>query len=324
MLGSFRTFDPRRARLIVIAGRNRYRGRIPNNWSRRASPEEPAISIAAPHHMKFAICQEVFEKWSWADQCQAIAAAGYTGIEVAPFAIAPRPADLSAADRKQLRQTAADHGLEIIGLHWLLAKTTGFHLTSDDPAVRRATAAYLGELADLCGDLGGSIMVFGSPAQRNLREGLSREEGVARAVEVFGGCVPKLAERGVTLCVEPLTPKETNFITTCADAVEIIRRVNHPSVQLHQDVKAMLSEKIPIPELIREHASVTKHFHVNDSNLLGPGMGETDYAPIVRALEETKYSGWVSVEVFDYSPGAEHIARVSIDYMRRVLSQIAR
>jgi sugar phosphate isomerase/epimerase len=276
------------------------------------------------HDMKFAICQELFENWTWADQCKAIAAAGYSGIEVAPFAIAARPADLSAADRRTLKQAAADHSLEIIGLHWLLAKTSGFHLTSDDPYVRKATAAYLGELADLCGDLGGSIMVFGSPAQRNLREGLSREEGLARAVEVFSACAPKLAERGVTLCVEPLTPKETNFITTCADAVEIIRGVNHPAVRLHQDVKAMLSEKISIPELIHEHAAVTKHFHVNDSNLLGPGMGDTDFAPILRALEETNYAGWVSVEVFDYSSGAEHIARVSIDYMRRVLSQIAR
>jgi sugar phosphate isomerase/epimerase len=274
--------------------------------------------------MKFAICQELFENWSWDDQCRVIADAGYTGIEVAPFAIAARPADLSRGDRERLRQTAADFCLEIIGLHWLLAKTTGFHLTSDDPGVRRATAAYLAELADLCGDLGGSIMVFGSPAQRNLREGLSRGEGIDRAVEIFSACAPRFADRQVTLCVEPLTPKETNFITTCADAVEIIRRVNHPSVQLHQDVKAMLSEKKSIPELILEHASVTKHFHVNDSNLLGPGMGETDYAPIVRALEETKYSGWVSVEVFDYSPGAEHIARASINYMQRVLSQIAR
>src|SRR5262245_49352025 len=133
--------------------------------------------------MKFAICQELFENWSWSDQCRAIAAAGYAGIEVAPFAIASRPSDLSAADRRGLRQTAADHGLEIIGLHWLLAKTSGFHLTSDDAAIRGATAAYLGELADLCGDLGGTIMVFGSPAQRNLREGLTREEGIVRAVE---------------------------------------------------------------------------------------------------------------------------------------------
>jgi sugar phosphate isomerase/epimerase len=91
---------------------------------------------------------------------------------------------------------------------------------------------------------------------------------------------------------------------------------------LHQDVKAMLSESKPIPELIAEYRGLTRHFHVNDSNLLGPGMGETDYAPIFRALRDARYGGWVSVEVFDYAPGAEHIARVSLQYMRDVLSRL--
>jgi sugar phosphate isomerase/epimerase len=274
--------------------------------------------------MKFAICQELFENTPWSDQCRSIAAIGYTGIEVAPFALSEHPAQLSRSERLELRKTAESLGLEIIGLHWLLAKTTGFHLTSDDPDVRRATAGYLESLADLCADLGGSIMVFGSPAQRSLRPGLTREEGNDRAVEIFSACAPRLAERGVTLCVEPLTTKETNFINTCAEAVEIIRRVDHPAVALQQDVKAMLSEGTPLPKLIQEFAPLTRHFHVNDSNLLGPGMGSTDYVPIFEALQQTRYAGWISVEVFDYTLGAEKIARESLEYMRRVQSEIAR
>jgi sugar phosphate isomerase/epimerase len=100
--------------------------------------------------------------------------------------------------------------------------------------------------------------------------------------------------------------------------------VDHPCFQLHQDVKAMLSEPTPIPELIAEYAPLTKHFHVNDSNLLGPGMGETDYHPIFRALAASQYDGWVSVEVFDYRPGAERIARESIAYMKKILDDLAR
>jgi sugar phosphate isomerase/epimerase len=268
--------------------------------------------------MKYALCQELFEDRPWDEQCRTMTRLGYTGIEVAPFSICGHPRELSTADRQKLRQTAEAHGLEIMGLHWLLAKTTGFHLTADDPRIRAATSDYLALLADLCGDLGGTIMVFGSPAQRSLREGLSREEGVARAVETFRACMPRLAERGVTLCLEPLTTKETNFINTCADAAEIIERVNHPSIALHQDVKAMLGEGTPLPQLIHDFKSITKHFHVNDSNLLGPGMGETDYPPIFRALRETGYDGWVSVEVFDYKPGADHIAKTSIDFMRKL------
>ena len=165
-------------------------------------------------------------------------------------------------------------------------------------------------------------MVFGSPMQRSLMEGTSREQAMDRAAEVFRAAMPILADRGVTIVMEPLTTKETNFINKCADAVELMTLVDHPNFVLHQDVKAMLSEPTPIPELIAQYANVTGHFHVNDTNLLGPGMGETDYHPIFGALLRTGYSGWVSVEVFDYAPGAEHIAQVSMRYMRDVLREL--
>jgi sugar phosphate isomerase/epimerase len=272
--------------------------------------------------MKFAICQELFEGWDWERQCRCIRETGYEGIEVAPFTLAAHPGEVAFSRRAELRKTAERHGLAIVGLHWLLARTQGLHLTSADPAVQTATADYLVELGDLCADLGGSIMVFGSPQQRNLPTGTTAEEGHLRAAEVFRQCLPRIAERGVTICLEPLTPRETNFITTCAEAAELIARVDHPHFALHQDVKAMLSESHAIPELIAEHRALTKHFHVNDSNLLGPGMGETDFAPIFRALIEARYTDWVSVEVFDYAPGAERIARESMEYMRATLARI--
>jgi sugar phosphate isomerase/epimerase len=272
--------------------------------------------------MKFAICQELFEGWAWERQCRFAAEVGYRGLEVAPFTLAGHPREVSAARRAELRKTAENAGLEIIGLHWLLARTTGLHLTSDDESVRRKTAEYLLELCELCGDLGGRVMVFGSPLQRNLAENVSREQAMCYAEEVFRQCLPRLDERGVTICVEPLTPKETNFINTCAEGAELIARVGHPRVMLHQDVKAMLSEPEPIPVLIDRYKDLTRHFHVNDSNLLGPGMGETDYAPIFRALRASGYEGWVSVEVFDYAPGAEHIARASMESMRATLAAL--
>jgi sugar phosphate isomerase/epimerase len=272
--------------------------------------------------MKFAICQELFEGWDWERQCRFMAECGYTGIEVAPFTLGERIGDVSAARRQELRQVAADHGLTICGLHWLLAKTTGLHLTTFDSAIRSATANYLIELARACADMGGTIMVFGSPAQRSIERGMSVEQAFENAAEVFRKVTPTLGEVGVTICMEPLTTQETDFVNTCADAVRLIDMVGHPNFQLHQDVKAMLAEPTPIPELIARYAPVTKHFHVNDRNLLGPGMGPTDYHPILEALLKSRYAGWVSVEVFDYKPGAEHIARESLRYMREVLSDL--
>jgi sugar phosphate isomerase/epimerase len=272
--------------------------------------------------MKFAICQELFENWDWLRQCQFMAETGYTGIELAPFTLASRITDVSADRRQELRRQAEDHGLTICGLHWLLAKTEGLHLTTNDRSVRDATTKYLIELGNACADFGGTVMVFGSPNQRNLQSGVSREQAYQNAAQVFRNALPAFADRGVKIAMEPLTPRETNFVNTCAEAVELIEMVNHPAIVLHQDVKAMLSESIPIPDLIAKYAHITGHFHVNDDNLLGPGMGRTDYHPIVAALLKSGYSGWVSVEVFDYKPGAEFIARESIDYMRRILKDV--
>ena len=273
--------------------------------------------------MKFAICQELFEDWPWEKQCQFAKSLGYTGMELAPFTLAGRISEVSAEQRSMLKQQAEDNGVEIIGLHWLLAKTEGLHLTTSDAAMRKATADYLVELGQACADFGGTLMVFGSPFQRNLEDGMSIDQAYENAAEVFRSCLPQFADRGVSICMEPLTPKETNFINTCADATRLIEMVDQPNFNLHQDVKAMAgAESKSIPELIHEYRGRVGHFHVNDTNLLGPGMCETEYSPILKALTEVEYDGWVSVEVFDYSPGAENIARQSIEYLQRVLAEV--
>lgn len=274
--------------------------------------------------MKFAICQELFENTEWHTQCEKIAEAGYTGIEVAPFAITDNVAAISEASVSTLRKTAAQFGLEVIGLHWLLAKTSGLYLTSPDKSVRDATSEYLKTLARLCRALGGKVLVFGSPQQRSLLPGITTAQALQYAVSVFQSAMPTFEQENVLLCMEPLTTKETDFINTCEQAVELIHMVDHPAMMLHQDVKAMLgAETESIPVLIHKYRDICGHFHVNDTNLLGPGMGETDYHPILQALLDTAYSGWVSVEVFDYRPGAEYIARESIRYMQQVLKNLA-
>lgn len=272
--------------------------------------------------MKFAICQELFEGWDWERQCRFIKETGYEGVEVAPFTLAPLATDVTPERRKELKQVASDNGLDIIGLHWLLAKTNGFHMTTADADVRKKTADYLGDLTDLCADLGGTLMVLGSPLQRSLQPGVTQEQAFDNALEVIRNVIPRLADRGVDLLLEPLTIKETDFMISCDQAAKMIEAINHPRVALHQDVKAMLGEGKPLPEIIRSHGGITRHFHANDENLRGPGMGEIDYVPIFKALKETGYNGWVSVEVFDYTPGAEKTAIDSLTYMKDVWSRI--
>ncbi len=266
--------------------------------------------------MKYAICNETFENWDHARVCARAAELGYTGLEVAPFTLAPLITDVSAARRAELRRQAEAAGIRIIGLHWLLAKTTGFHLTSPDTAVRKATGEYLAELTRATADLGGDLMVLGSPFQRNLDEGVSKAVGDDRAADTLGHCLKALEECRVTLCLEPLTTAETNYLTTAAEGTALCRRMAHPFVKLHLDVKAMSSEAAPVADTIRANREFFHHFHANDPNKRGPGFGAVDFKPIFAALRDVGYAGWVSVEVFDYTPDPDTIARESIRYMR--------
>ena len=272
--------------------------------------------------MRYAICNETFEGWDHARICKTAAELGYTGLELAPFTLAPRITDVSLAQRQKLRAEAEAAGVQIIGLHWLLAKTEGLMLTSPEAAIRQRTAEYIVELAKACRDMGGDLMVFGSPAQRRIPASATRQQAVDYAVDTFQRAIGGIADAGVRLCLEPLAPTEADFIQTAAEGCEIMDRIKHANFVLHLDVKAMSSESIPIPELIHRHARRTGHFHANDANRRGPGFGATDFVPIFRALKETKYAGWVSVEVFDYTPDPVTIARESIRYMRECEAKV--
>jgi sugar phosphate isomerase/epimerase len=271
-------------------------------------------------NMRFAICNELFENWPFDRVCRYVKSVGYEGLELAPFTLAPLITDLGARERADLRTAAADAGVEIIGLHWLLARTDGLYLTSPDTAVRSRTAEYLVALAQATKDLGGDLMVFGSPKQRSLVPGVPWDRAFEYAVDTFRRAMPGIAGNGVRLCMEPLAPVETDFINTCSEATRLMDAVGHPNFVLHLDVKAMSSESTPITELIRTYVPRTGHFHANDPNMKGPGFGDVDFVPIFKALRDAGYEKWVSVEVFDYTPDPETIARNSAEYMKQSLT----
>jgi len=276
------------------------------------------ITMTSVAPIRYCICNETFADWPLAKACDFAAECGYTGLEVAPFTLAALATDIDASTRGEIARTIARAGLDCVGLHWLLAKTEGFHVADPDPDVRRRTVDYLAALARLCRDLGGRVLVFGSPKQRSLKPGVTQAQAIDHIAGVFGRLVPVLEATDTVVALEPLAPSETDVLTTAAETCRLIDRIGSPHVRLHLDVKAMSSEVPAIPDIIRASARHLEHFHANDENLQGPGFGGVDFAPIFAALAEVCYAGWVSVEVFDYAPGPERLARESLSYMRRV------
>lgn len=276
--------------------------------------------------MKFAICNELYENWEIEKVFAHAAKTGYQGVEIAPFTLADDARQVSSARRAEIRAAAGKNGISVVGLHWLLLKPPGLHVNSPDAVTRQMTEEYLGALIELCADLGGKIMVFGSPKQRAVLAGDTWLVAWQRAVDVFTRVSERALQAGVTIAFEPLAPRDNcNFINTMAEGSLLVRAVNSPAFKLHLDVKAMSSEGRPVAETIRlEGGRNLAHFHANDPNLRGPGMGEMAFEPIAAALRDVRYDGWVSVEVFDFSPGPEQTAEICLRTLKRAFEGMKR
>ncbi|MED6335746.1 MAG: sugar phosphate isomerase/epimerase family protein, partial [Planctomycetota bacterium] len=185
--------------------------------------------------MRLAVCNELFEERDLGRVCEAIVKAGFEGIEIAPYTLADDPREIDEARAEQLGRTVRDSGLSVVGLHWLLARPEGLHLTTADDAVRARTTEFLRHLARICSAMEGNLLVLGSPRQRDVPPGERPEDAFERAAEVCRGVCETAGPLGVTLAIEPLAPSVTNFLTNAAEVVRLIEAVGHPACRLHLD-----------------------------------------------------------------------------------------
>ncbi|MCP4641146.1 MAG: sugar phosphate isomerase/epimerase [bacterium] len=268
--------------------------------------------------MKFGICSEIFKEWNDVERAIAYAKeAGYDGIEIAPFTLSQYVADIPQETRRKIVAKAAEVDLDIIGIHWVFVGPEGIYLNHSDKAIRDRTVQYLKDLCHFCGDIGGDVMIFGSPKQRNVLPELTYDQAWEYGVDTFQQAMDTAVERGVTICMEPLTHLETDFCQSAEETYKFVQAVDHPNFQLMLDTKAMTFEKESRADLIRKYGHAMKHYHANDENLNGPGFGDVDFGPIFEALREVKFDGYVSVEVFEFDPGPETIATKSLEYMKQ-------
>ncbi len=267
--------------------------------------------------MRIALCNEVLRDRDFAEQCSMARALGYDGLEVAPFTLADDPHRLPPGRRAEIRRIAEDAGLSITSLHWLLVTPEGLSVTSPEGEVRRRTLEVMLALIGLCADLGGKVLVHGSPKQRMIVDD-DPMEAKRRAVELFARAAEAAEEAGVTYCVEPLTPAETNFINNLSQAAALVGEVGSPAFRAMLDTKASAVETLSVAELC-DHwlpQGIIAHVHVNDRNLRGPGQGEDRFAPLFSALRRHDYQGVVAVEPFDYYPDGATAAARAIGYIQ--------
>ncbi len=271
--------------------------------------------------LRFAMCNEAFADMGFSDACREVAAAGYQGIEIAPFTLAPSPADVNSARRHELRAMMRDAGLAFVGLHWLMVSPAGLHATAGDRVLRERSWDHLRALVDLCGDLasGPSVMVFGSPKQRGTTGGSSPAEAVQRFEDGLRALAAHAESRRVTILVEALPANQCDVVQSLEEAAAMVRDINHPAIQTMFDTHNAVDEPEPHAALIERYFPLIRHVHVNEMDGRYPGTGDYDFRSVLKTLERLDYTGWISLEVFDFKPNPVIIAREALHYLQSIL-----
>jgi D-psicose/D-tagatose/L-ribulose 3-epimerase len=275
--------------------------------------------------VRIALCNEVIAPMPFPRQCEYAAKLGYDGLEIAPYTLSDEPQRMGAAQIAAARGAAADCGIAVTGLHWLLLKPPGLSISTRDEGVRRRTVDVMLRLIDLCAQLGGKYLVHGSPAQRRLEAGETRAAATARAQECFAAVAERAQKAGVLYCIEPLSSEQTPLINTLEEAFQLVCGIGSPAVKSMLDCSsAGRMEKQPLGALVERWLpqGVIAHVQVNDRNRRGPGQGEQRFAPLFAALKRHRYAGDVAVEPFDYVPDGPGAAARAIGYIKGILEAL--
>jgi sugar phosphate isomerase/epimerase len=267
--------------------------------------------------MKLSICNEVFSGMDITEVLLYVKRFGYNGIEIAPFTMGSNVEKISSDRRREIRKKAVENSIEIVGTHWVLVCDKNVNLFNELGEVRKEALKYLITVVEFTSEIGGRIVVFGSPKQRSIPSKEVFKKAWDSAVSAFREIGDSAKEKMVVFCIEPLSKDQTNFINNVSEAIKFIKDVDHENIRLILDVRSMCDEKRSFRDIIKEGKTYLEHFHANDCNGYIPGSGSANYKEIVQSLIEIEYSGYLSVEVFDYQPNAETIAVKSLENLKK-------
>ena len=281
-----------------------------------------ALPVAPTTRFRLSICSETFAGKDLAGMCEAARRTGYMGLEIDPSNLSDDPASLPPAARGEHRRRMADAGIDYVGLHSFLKAPKGLHLTTPDAATRKRSWEYFARLIDLNADLGDRpVMVLGSSRQRCTVDGAGPAEATARLTEGLARIAPAAEARNVSILVEPLAPHLCDVINTMAEAVAVAKAAASPAIASMFDTHNTTAERDPLPAVIRRHFAHIRHVHLNELDGRYPGSGKFAFRPVLETLRELHYAGWLSVEVFDYKPDGETVAREAAVYLKRLLME---
>jgi sugar phosphate isomerase/epimerase len=222
---------------------------------------------------------------------------GVTAIEVAPTKLWPDLLAITDAEVNSVRRFWADRGIAIIAAQSLLFGRPDL-LLFDSGEVRARAFNYLAHVVRICARLGAAALVFGSPKNRRVER---TPPEIARDIAIdFFGQLGEVAEAaGTTVVLEANPPQYgADFIVRAAEAIALVRAVNHPGFRLHLDTACMHLAGDEIRQTLDDGFAYLGHFHVSEPNLGFPGSSSrVNHAAFVLELSRRGYDGWMSLEM---------------------------
>jgi D-psicose/D-tagatose/L-ribulose 3-epimerase len=246
--------------------------------------------------------------------------AGFGGVEIAPTIRWDAPLDAPPSEVADYRAWWESRRLRIVAMQALLYGRDDLRLFGTD-GQRRALLDYLDGMAALGASLGASVLVFGSPKNRQRGE-MPIEEALEIAVDFFRQAATAMESRNVRLAIEA-NPAEydCDFINTTAEALALVERVNRRGVAVQGDMGAITAAADSAGPTIRKIGSLLAHFHASEPALAETGSGKSDHSAAARALGEIGYQGWISIEM--KRAGVASVTR-AIRNVRAVYQRVAR
>lgn len=282
--------------------------------------------------MKFAYSSNAYRKFTIDETCQRIAQIGFQGLELLADVPHAWPVSLLPEQKNHIRECLTRNHLEISNINaFMMNATADTRQTFWYPSWLEPYAPYRAlrrehtlRCLDLAAELGArSIQTEpGGP----LPEGMTWKQGAALFYEELMPCVERAEKVGVSLLIEP---EPLLLIETFAQYLEFMERIDSPAVGLNFDVGHAFCVGDDPVEWIPRLASQTRHYHIEDISServhhhLIPGDGAIDFPPILRAIEQSGYSGWVTVELYPHLSDPDTAGRRALELLSASLQELS-
>ena len=244
--------------------------------------------------------------------CEMAATLGFDAVELFP----PGP---DAVSPDELRELLDRYKLQLAavgtGAGWVTQKLS---LATADAGTRKKAIEYVNAIIDFAAPFG-ALAIIGSMQGPSSDDSVDAETARGYLIEALNTCGHHAAEHQLPLIYEPLNRYETKQANTLEEGVALLEQLETTNVKLLADLFHMNIEEEDPAAAIREAGSHIGHVHFVDSNRRPVGCGHLDVAPLVVALREIGYDGYLSAEALPW-PDSRSAAAATIMAYRQMTS----